>query len=229
MRGSKGQISLEKTIWAMVTLAFMTLLSCGGASESLNRELLDAVSRGELHRVKELLGKGANPNCRDENGFTPLMFVCSVVRLDGEKTLRVSMADMDMRIRTAALLLAKGAAVNSKNKAGKSPLILAATEGSGGIGLNVAPLGTSQAEMVVSGAPGLVKLLLEKGADCKAKDADGKTALDLAKQRKSHGGWTIVSGGGSKGVVELLTPCSQRSWLAEMLGEDLSGFLGIKW
>ena len=38
--------------------------------QQLDRELQDAVDRGDLARVKDLLAKGADPSARDGRGWT---------------------------------------------------------------------------------------------------------------------------------------------------------------
>jgi len=74
--------------------------------------LFEAVRSSHLSEVKELLEKGANPNARDEEGFTPLHY-----------------ASFNGCASVAKLLLDSGADPNVGSKEGWTPLHLAASNG----------------------------------------------------------------------------------------------------
>ena len=76
-------------------------------------ELLEAVKRGDAERVRELLDRGADPNARDERGWTPLHYAAERGRAD-----------------VARLLLDEGARVDAEDGEGLTPLHFAAEAGS---------------------------------------------------------------------------------------------------
>jgi len=146
--------------------------------DSSNKELLLAALRGQLDKVKELLGGGANVNYWDsETYMTPIMYAVSREHLDIVQELLARGADLTMTdfngataLHTAAhtnnvdilrriidALLAEREDLNRQDGHGRTALHLAAEGG-----------------MVNS-----VTLLLQRGADSTIQDADGNTAADL--------------------------------------------------
>jgi uncharacterized protein len=122
-----------------------------------------------------LLDKGANPNQANRGGATPIMFTrdAEVVSLlvargadvkakskVGETALMDAAARGDLA--AAKLLIAKGADVNAVDHRGYTPLILAA--------------------QYDRDAVGLIRLLLDRGADVTAT-AEAETALSWAARR----------------------------------------------
>ncbi|MGC8987955.1 ankyrin repeat domain-containing protein, partial [Infirmifilum sp.] len=79
---------------------------------SLEKELLEAVSSGDVARVKELLKKGVNPNARNILGRTPL-----------------HLAAFSGNIEATRLLLEHGPNVDAKDVYGSTPLHDAAIRG----------------------------------------------------------------------------------------------------
>lgn len=130
------------------------------------------------------LKRGADVNCRDEGGQTPLIVACRGVGPG--------------QLHAVKLLLDKGADVNAKDRNGMTALMQACAGGGMGQSEVVRLLLEKGAEVnardcegstaliyVCSGGEpprdlAVVKLLLEKGADVNARDHDGKTALDWA-------------------------------------------------
>lgn len=110
---------------------------------------------------------------RDRRDNTPLIYAAAFGSVDALRKLLDRGADVNARnsfdatalIYAAAnevkarLLVAHGADVNARSRQGRTPLMIAAA---------------------CDGCSGVVKLLLEKGADPKAKDGGGSTALELA-------------------------------------------------
>jgi ankyrin repeat protein len=138
--------------------------------EGRGDNLLQAIERGDVDGVRKLLKQGADINAKDPSGATALMYAsvystaeCMRLLLDkgadpngqsdtGATALMWGIADA----RKANLLIEKGANVNARSKAGMTPLLLAAQK---------------------YGAVETVKLLLSKGADAKAVDGAGASAV----------------------------------------------------
>ena len=140
-------------------------------------ELFVAAWKGDLIKVQTLLEMGANPNAKDDNGWTPLHWAAQeghvdVVRVLLERGANPNAKDEygDTPLHNAAqkghveivkLLLERGANPNAKNNYGWTPLHRAAQEGYFNI----------------------VELLLERGANPNAKNNDGRTPLHIAAQK----------------------------------------------
>lgn len=101
-----------------------------------------AVAQGDLSEVQKLVNSGADVNSTDA--------------VDGRGALFTAVADT--HIEVAKYLISKGAAINTQDKLGMTPL-------------HAAVLANQQA---------MVALLLEKKALTNIRDNDGKTALDIA-------------------------------------------------
>jgi ankyrin repeat protein len=76
--------------------------------------LCHAALYGDMAQVRALLGRGANPKVRDEQGDTPLMRVASV---RGHVAVRDHVKQPDYE-GVVKLLLDKGAAINARNAMG---------------------------------------------------------------------------------------------------------------
>jgi ankyrin repeat protein/ribosomal protein S13 len=80
------------------------------APRDVNKELIDAARNGNMDKVKELLGAGANVNYQDEDKLTPIMYAIVSEHLDIVKEL-----------------IARGADITVANHNGATPLHLAAS------------------------------------------------------------------------------------------------------
>ncbi|XP_054585222.1 fibronectin type 3 and ankyrin repeat domains protein 1 [Eptesicus fuscus] len=139
--------------------------------------LMLACYAGHLDVVKCLRGHGASWRARDLGGCTALHWAadgghCHVVEWMLKDGCEVDAVDAGsgwtplMRVsavsgsqRVASLLIEAGADVNTKDKDGKTPLMVA----------------------VLNNHEELVQLLLDKGADASVKNEFGKGVLDMAR------------------------------------------------
>jgi ankyrin repeat protein len=169
----------------------------------MNGDLLRAVDRGDLTKVKDSIDKGADIDAQSSQG-TPL----SLASLNGDievvRFLIEKGADINVRIEEggqtplmaaivgreeiAKLLIEKGADVNVKDNAGWSPLIWASATNRADIARLLIDKGAhineknnqGQTPLMFASKCGsieIVKLLLDKGAEINMQMDDGWTAL----------------------------------------------------
>lgn len=144
-----------------------------------------------MGKLKLLLAHKANPNLATQEGSTPLMAaIAHHGPVNGPLDVK---ATMDLRIQKVKALLAAGADVHAAAKAetedhlkpGSTPLMAAA----------------------IGNAPEIAEMLIAKGAEIDAKDAQGNTALiDAARV-------------GSKGMVKLLLEKKAKVDAVNSIGE----------
>jgi ankyrin repeat protein len=135
---------------------FDYLLSKGAEVDAVDADgctvLHWAVAYRCVGAVQKLLVRHLNVNQPDNSGNTPLAFACERVRYLRPNQDAVELGSM------AKLLLDAGAHINQQNKQGRTPLMLAATNGSSA----------------------WTHVLLERGADVSRRDEQSNTALLLA-------------------------------------------------
>lgn len=170
-------------------------------SVASNESFFEAVEDGRADNVEPLLKGGVDPNCRNDEGDTPL--------------LRAS--NHEAKIDAVKVLLEYGADVNGTNGFGVTPLMLVcALHGSSemieeilmrGADINLQNKDGVTALMFASekGHLPIVKMLIERGADANIQDVDGMKAVNYAKIE------------GRTKIVQLLQPL-----LIEGKVEDLS-------
>ena len=148
------------------------------AAKAADREevLRSAAMDGNIEMVRSLIEAGTDPNAREKDGWTALMYAAASGSVEVVQLLMDAGADVNADIQkgTTALseaaywgrasivqmLIATGADVNVADiEDGSTPLLKA---------LRMAPIE-------------VVHLLVEAGANVNAKDCWGKTALDYAK------------------------------------------------
>ncbi len=154
--------------------------------------LFFAAAAGDVESIRALAGAGAAHDHRmlvvGSLPMTPLM--AATLRADNalaealisggadpnfdEHDTPLGRAVINNHPETVKLLLAKGAKVNRVDKLGMTPLLYAAT--------------------VHFGDTTVLELLLAAGADPQIKNAQGRTALDLAKENKHKEIESILSG-----------------------------------
>ncbi|MCX5643647.1 MAG: ankyrin repeat domain-containing protein [Phycisphaerae bacterium] len=167
---------------------------------------------GNLARVKSLVEQGADPNAKDEFGWTPLYWAASTGQEEVAAYLIGKGATVDAKtidertpLHQAAqagaahlveLLISKGLDVNVKDKRGNTPLHGAAAAGrrevaelliAKGADINAKTTNehwtTPLHSAAFAGHKEMVELLIARGADANIRNYRGHTALDLAEQR----------------------------------------------
>jgi uncharacterized protein len=149
----------------MITIVAALVVIFGGGALAYAGPLHDAARDGDLEQVRTLIGQGADVNALGENGEPPLILAIlggqPGVFDEGGFTPLHAAAYVD-NVDAAELLLAKDADVNDQqNKAGVTPLSVAAEEGSAAV----------------------VQLLIERGAALEAAEQNGYTPLTRALWR----------------------------------------------
>jgi hypothetical protein len=131
-----------------MTRALLALLSASlllGAASGPEPELLAAARRGDAARVRALLRGGADPDARNERGFTALMAAAGEGHTDVARLLLRAGADVDAstssgwtalmeataqgRTETAAFLIDAGADLEARHRFAGTALDVAQQEG----------------------------------------------------------------------------------------------------
>jgi ankyrin repeat protein len=153
--------------------------------------LLRAARAGDAPFVDLLLKHQALVDLPSKEGVTPLMAAAGVEF--GTRVTRGRNRTNDGVLATMKLLLAAGADINARNvtdspRTGEysAAATAAARTGRGGRASQVPSASAVPHQTALHGAAErgytpFVKFLAENGADLRAKDANGRTALDLAK------------------------------------------------
>jgi hypothetical protein len=138
--------------------------------------LLQAIWKGDVVAVQELIEKGVDPNAQTKLGISPLR-----------------MAAKKQETEITHLLIAKGADVNAGDQNGKTPLMEAASAGrpanakvllSAGAKVNAIDENGFTALMwaTMLGFPEIVEILLESGAEVNARSKDARTAMGICQK-----------------------------------------------
>ena len=114
-----------------------------------NNALVAACTAGDLKGVQDALAGGADPNARDANGITPLMYAARGERPNMSNPTATDHPDV------VQFLLKNGADANSTTDTGFVALFWSARYGHDKV----------------------VKVLIDNGADVNAKDKEGMTAM----------------------------------------------------
>ncbi|MDH5680371.1 MAG: ankyrin repeat domain-containing protein [Spirochaetota bacterium] len=190
----------------LISLILLTGLTACSVSD---KDLLDAAKRGRLDKIKSLIEKGANINASDRFGKTTLHYMAGYDKMvaylisKGAKVRALTaigespllFAAEKGNTKSVQLLLDKGADINVSTGFGDSPLEKAITGGH----LNAVKLllkkgaelskrrksegWTPVLAAVASGNKEIVKYLISNGAKVDATLKNGKTIMDLAKNK----------------------------------------------
>lgn len=182
----------------------------GSSDERTISALLQAIDQNNLKVAEALLKNGANPNGNEKGPDVIPLGLCAQRDLTDMATLLLKhgasvyvtdrngmsalhWASNENKLRMAGLLISSGADVGRFGADGVTPLHCAVKNGylqmaelilDAGADIN-APGGNRQKTPLMFAAsscfPDVVHMLLAKGADIHAQDADGSTALDWAK------------------------------------------------
>jgi ankyrin repeat protein len=179
-RAHGGAEGVTPVLHAMYQYKFDLARALAGAAGAL--DLAEAAAVDDVTQVRERLAAGVEPDRRTSDGFTPLQLAAyfgapaAAAELISAGADLNAVADNPMRIQAlhaaaagrhgdvAALLIDAGAAVNSKQRHGWTPLHSAAANGD----------------------ETLVTRLLAAGADPAATNDDGHTAADVAMSAHHH-------------------------------------------
>lgn len=161
----------------------------------INDEFLEAASKGDTIKVKNLIEQGADVNNKDKDGMTALMRAARGGHLETTKLLIEKGADVNAieksgypvlivtesmpfspQLEIIKLLIESGADVNSKSKEGWTALMEAA-KGHSYLRKGLIDKGRTDVAMVPLE---IAKLLIEGGADVNVRYKDGRTALLVA-------------------------------------------------
>jgi len=192
---------MRKAIFTLIILVSAFTLF---AQQDLSNELVDAVKDGDLIEIKALIEQGADTNCINRVGITPLVMALFQKDSDAVKLLLDNGADPELKsisgvspIQTARkkrlvkidllltdyLLRQQGAGYTYLTTAvikGDIDLINKCIELDYDIDTRDSENATAFMYAIFHNELEIAKLLLENGADINAADKDGKTALHIA-------------------------------------------------
>lgn len=164
-----------KCFWLLGATALLAVSSAAQTTDT-GQSLLQAIQRGETRAVARSLDSGSRPTITDDEGVPALM-------------LAVLFGDAAM----VELMLKHGADPNQADAAGATPLMWAVPsiqkvrlliERGANVNARSSALGRTPL-LIAAGSPGAVEmlaLLLARGADLRARDAAGFSALAVAMQ-----------------------------------------------
>jgi ankyrin repeat protein len=141
-------------------------------AQSTGISFYGTIRNNDLPALKQLVQK-SGAGIREQRGTTPLMSAAALGSLDAMKVLVEAGAEVNAAndfgatalmwcagdLAKVRYLLSKGAAVTARSKAGRTPLLIAAT---------------------YDGSVEAGRLMIEKGADVNAKDGSGTSVLEAA-------------------------------------------------
>ena len=119
-------ISLYGFFCAFISLLLLCILLPANIYADVNTALLEAVNKGDVAGVKELIGKGADVNATCDSSEV-------YVKAYGKGTTVLMMSAINGSPEIVNLLLEKGARIDAKNEIGMTALAFAEKNGRGEI------------------------------------------------------------------------------------------------
>src|SRR5438552_15711431 len=160
-------------IFIRLSLAALLVVTVSAQTDTSSAALLAAIQRGELGAAERLIKSGASPNVADPDGVPALLTATLFANADMVELLLKHGADPNRTgpggatalmwavpdIEKVRRLLTHGAMVNARSDTERTALLVAAS---------------------YPGTVDVLRLLLDRGADRRAQDRGGATALSLA-------------------------------------------------
>jgi uncharacterized protein len=161
-------------------------------AENRRTPLMIAMKEGNKYIVENLLNAGADPNRKDVDGCSALLYACGLSFSSDNPT-----ANPNVKNEIVLLLIAKGCDVNAINNDGFTPLMVACREGNAEIvesliGHNAnlnAQYHSGETSLVFASYNGnlrIVKSLIKAGADINLSNNLGATPLSMAKSKNQN-------------------------------------------
>ncbi|HRH81033.1 MAG TPA: ankyrin repeat domain-containing protein [Thiobacillaceae bacterium] len=148
----------------------------------MTAQLHAAAQAGDLAQTQAELAAGASPNWADENGETPLMAAARNGHLEVVQALLAAGADVHARDANDWTALFK-ACHNPELDAGFAPVVQALVDAGADVNARIF-YGITPLMLAAGGGEGAVcEVLLNAGAEAKAANDGGRTALAMAKER----------------------------------------------
>ncbi|MBO7454734.1 MAG: ankyrin repeat domain-containing protein [Alphaproteobacteria bacterium] len=158
--------------------------------------LILAVEKGNLEIIKKLASYSKELNHEDKTGWTALLLAVANENEEVVEILLKNKAGIDIQnnqgqsplmlavskgnVNLVNLLIEKGADVNARDNDDKTALMFAASSGKEDIVRSL--LEKKKKKSVIKKMASKITRKKEEGVDIDAKDKDGKTALDYAKE-----------------------------------------------
>ncbi len=177
----------------MIRIAISLFLFIGSGTLAFAGPLHEATRDGDLEQVRALIDAGADLDAQGDNGETPL-----------------NTAILEGHVLVASLLIDRGADIQARNKGGFTPLHAAAYVNaveiaeqllSSGADINDQMNkagGTALSVASEEGHAGVVKVLIDHGADLEAAERNGYTPLTRALWRGHKEVMALLQRSGAK-------------------------------
>lgn len=145
-------------------------------------ELIAAARAGDAETVRSLLASGSDPDWADEGGETALMAAAHQGHLAAVEALLAGGASVDLTDANGWTALFK-AVYNHELDTGFATVVKALIEAGANPNVTI-HFGITPLMLAAGGGEGAVcEVLLEAGADARAVNEAGRTALQMAKDR----------------------------------------------
>lgn len=148
----------------------------------MSAQFISAAHAGDVETIQRLLAAGADPNQVGETGETALMAAAHQGHLAAVETLIAAGADVNAADANGWTALFK-AAYNHEMDTGFAPVVKALADAGANVNATI-HFGITPLMLAAGGGEGAVcAVLLEAGADPRAVNEAGRTALQMAKER----------------------------------------------